>query len=100
MAGQQCRSCGQDILWGKVSRTGKAMPLDPEPKSPDEKGVMVAVPRGMTTWLYTLDEISGKYAEQRGTSVQTARSLVVDQFEGFVSHFATCPNASKHRRPK
>lgn len=69
-----CSSCGAAILWVKTLPGGKAMPLDAKP----EKRVVL------------VDAIGG--LDRDGV-----RGRVVDTY---VSHFATCPQAAEHRRPK
>ena len=72
-----CRSCGAMLRWVRT-RAGKAMPLDAEP---NPTGNVVLGEDG------------------------TARVLTRKQVEGggivgerYTSHFATCPNAERHRR--
>jgi len=64
-----CKSCGAEIIWAKTQK-GKAIPLDPKP----EKRVVLEHPDG---------------------PMFDAVATVVDTY---VSHFATCPDADKHRR--
>jgi hypothetical protein len=67
-----CRSCGAEIRWS-ITETGKRIPLDPDPS-----------PTGNIRLDFT-----------------TAHVLRADDdYQGprYVSHFATCPNASAHRR--
>ena len=69
-----CRSCGAAIVWAKTS-TGKTIPLD---AAPSPRGNMILDEQGV--------------------------ALVVPTLSGFgpwmISHFATCPNAAQHRKPK
>ena len=73
----ECTSCGAPIVWALHERTAKPMPFDPEPAHGgtwsirDRGGVLVAV--------HMPDAAGGL---------------------GWVSHFATCPNADHHRRPR
>jgi hypothetical protein len=70
-----CKSCGAPIRWAKTV-SGKSMPVDVEPAANgnvvflDDKTVIVSGPRA---------RIEGD--ERR-----------------YTSHFATCPQASQHRR--
>jgi len=64
-----CRSCGAQILFAKMKHTGRLMPLDVKPVQ--------------------LVQIS--WDEKRG-------EVVGEMVGGFVSHFATCPNADQHRK--
>lgn len=77
----ECRSCGQPIVWVKL-KSGKANPCDPQLHSIKTGG------RGMT--LVTKDGrvVSG---EPCGFDDGADES-------GYISHFATCPNASKWRK--
>lgn len=65
----KCTSCGADIIW-TVTAAGKRMPVDAKP--------------------------TGKAVVLRTNNIDplTPLSRVVD---AFVSHFATCPNAARHR---
>jgi hypothetical protein len=72
----KCKSCGAPIVWA-VSSKGRALPLDPEP-SP-----------------------KGNLSLDSGTPPK-ARVVQPHGLEGplYTSHFATCPNAKKHRRKR
>ena len=76
----KCRSCGAEIIWIKTP-SGKNMPCDAKPISfrlDTHNGDLL---------LVTPD---GKVA--RGSFDPAAEKI------GYTSHFATCPNASQHRR--
>ena len=77
-----CSSCGAEIIWVRVQASGKAMPID-EWSRPD--GNIREVDRGDEI----LVEILGRKEAQR---------LRDEGVPLFRSHFATCPNAAKHRR--
>lgn len=68
-----CRSCGAPILWARTVQ-GKAIPLDAQRS---ERGNIEL--RGGTAHYVTPDI----NAELR-----------------YISHFATCPQADQHRKPK
>lgn len=81
----KCRSCGAGIFWA-VNKSGKAEPLDKEPR---EDGNIEIVG-------------TGRHFDR---PVPLIRHLTADDtlpgFETpprFVSHFASCPNASTHRK--
>lgn len=78
-----CRSCGAPIIWATVAKTGKRMPLDATP-NPDSGNVLLH-PDGTC----------------RVVTNQSIR-LAVDDVEAagtwHTTHFATCPDADKHRR--
>ena len=69
-----CRSCGKPIIWAK-SEKGRNMPLDAEP---------------MRHGLRFLIDPEG-YAHHVPSGVDDL---------GHRSHFATCPNAKRHRKTK
>jgi len=71
----RCGSCGAAILWCKTE-SDRAMPLDAEP-----------VPDG-NVWINALGRA---VVVQKGTAISPP---------SYKSHFATCPNAAKHRMPK
>jgi hypothetical protein len=66
----KCRSCGAAIVWATTS-TGKQAPFDAKPIA--------------TTDLKPIGD--GTY-------------LASNTMRGYVSHFATCPNAAQHRRTR
>jgi hypothetical protein len=68
----RCTSCQAEILW-TVTEAGKRMPVD-------------ATPAGKVTVLV-------KNPDGSDTPVSKSR-------DHYVSHFATCPSAAKHRAPK
>lgn len=72
-----CDSCGAEIIW-TITQKGKRMPVDATPIAPNGSG-NVLITEGF------LDD--------------TPRSMVTDDGAGtHTSHFATCPNAAKHRK--
>ena len=81
----RCASCGQMIIWIKT-QAGKNMPCNTEivtyrkQKGGKEK---IVTPNG--------EVYSGKIVDAR---TMDATGI------GYISHFATCPNASKHRKRK
>ena len=70
----ECRSCGAEILWGTTPR-GSKMPVDADP-SP-----------------------SGEWLLREDGSLEHAPAGYVSP-DLYTSHFATCPNALQHRRPR
>lgn len=74
-----CKSCGQPIKFVKTT-LGKAMPVnvDPIEYRPDENGPI------------TIVTAAGRVI--RGKEDHTANLF------GYMSHFATCPDADKFRR--
>ena len=78
----KCRSCGANIVWITMA-SGKKMPCDAGMISFD-----LAHPGDKEAQVYVTPEgkIARGYFDPAG-----------DKF-GYTSHFATCPNASSHRR--
>jgi hypothetical protein len=74
----RCRSCHAPITWA-VTGKGRRMPLDPQPVA--EGNIRLEPIPGRSTPL----------AIVMGKGEATTRS-------GYVSHFATCPNAKRHRK--
>ncbi len=74
-----CRSCGATIQWVETV-TGKKMPLDAEPH---EDGNIALLPAGAMVLTKDLAEQGKKIGSKR-----------------YRSHFATCPSADQHRKPK
>jgi hypothetical protein len=70
-----CRSCGASVIWAETAM-GKAMPLD---ETPTPTGNMVL--------------ITGKTRAVNDEDRELKR-------ETYTSHFATCPDAAQHRRPR
>jgi len=67
-----CSSCGAEIVWA-ITMSGRPTPCDAKPVK-------------VLAWTGRMvDTVHGQAQE---VEVKTA----------FVSHFATCPNAAKHRR--
>ena len=71
-----CRTCKQPVRWARTER-GNAIPLDPAPAANGSirlrAGVAIVVPEADRA------ELAG---------------------ELYLSHFATCPDAAQHRRPR
>jgi hypothetical protein len=75
------------VVWVVIEETEKRMPLD---ERPTEDGNVILLPRS----------IEGEFGETRLARV-LQRGEVPDVIERrFTSHFATCRNASSHRRPR
>ena len=78
----KCRSCGQQVIWIKTV-AGKNMPCNPQLvtyRQGDGKEKIVT-PNG--------EVLSGELV---GAGTQDATGV------GYISHFATCPNAARHRK--
>lgn len=68
-----CKSCGAQIQWAKSQSTGKQLPMDLGSKE-------------MRLAVIGFDDLEGTH--------------VVRYVPTFISHFATCPDAERHRKPK
>lgn len=79
-----CRGCGATIEWIRM-KSGKAMPVDPEPVFVEEGGSQVFV-------TDEGDTITGRPINPEPT--EDKASLAV----AFVPHWATCPEAGQFRR--
>lgn len=75
----KCRSCGAPIVFG-ITEKGRRMPLDAAPSSVDTPGVWVLSSFGDAAALARLEP-----SALRGSTLH-------------VPHWATCPNATKHRK--
>jgi hypothetical protein len=76
-----CRSCNAAIVWLNNVSNGKANPVDVEPS---DKGNIRIVNGKKAEYLSNED---AEAARGRGEKLH-------------LSHFATCPDAKSHRKPK
>lgn len=76
-----CKSCGAAILWA-VTEKGAKIPVDVEPTT--DGNVAIQPNADQSGWLAF---IAGPLEQVPGSSSVRRKS-----------HFATCPNAAKHRR--
>jgi hypothetical protein len=74
-----CRSCGAAVLWVRSATTGALMPLDAVPCEDGNISLVV----GMAHVHH------GSLFEE-----------MLPEGPRFKSHFATCPSAASHRKPK
>ena len=77
----RCGSCGAEVIWADTI-TGRRMPLDAKPT---KDGNII---------------LGTRHGQPPLALVQTAQTLERLKAKGerlYTSHFATCPNASKHR---
>lgn len=77
----RCKSCGAAITWARTEG-GKAIPID-----------HASTPRGN---LLLLPDLFGDPT----AAVITAETFVPARCPRYQSHFATCPFAPEHRRPR
>ncbi len=78
---EACRSCGAPVVW-IVYPTGKRAPLDAQPHA---DGTIKRFDPTMSATVLT------------GSELATARANGDPLHR---SHFATCPNAAQHRKPR
>lgn len=88
-----CRSCGAPVIWAKTA-AGKLMPLDAVSLSIDTPGAFV-IKQGEAI---AVDRAVEMYAADKAVSIAHARQWLDEDRGAHLSHFATCPNASSHRR--
>lgn len=80
----KCQSCGAGMLWAGMPG-GARMPLDPEPQSRAEVGLVAYNPTKGTGWVIAPGEVDRMQAlAERGATFH-------------VAHFTSCPGASAHR---
>lgn len=82
-----CRSCGASIAF-VLTTGGKRMPIDVEPS---DKGTLFVFAPLPTVAL------SAESVTARSERAELART---QGRERYVSHFATCPQAAQHRKPR
>jgi hypothetical protein len=92
----RCRSCEAPIWFGLTAK-GKRMPLDP---APVEDGNVV-----MDRLEQVMDQLAGADESGPGQALPHIRVLSKGELPDpdvarYVSHFATCPKADRHRRPR
>ena len=78
----RCRSCGEPIYWAQT-REGRRMPVDTQPT----EGGNVLLTLTRSTGALTCTVLSA------GCEVEAGRRR-------YTSHYATCPQAASHRRPR
>lgn len=78
-----CHSCDAGVLWA-TTEAGKRIPLDPQPRTDGTFYLRPRHPEGVTA-------IAVKDADRE--AIAAAHQL-------YVTHFATCPHASRHRRSR
>lgn len=79
-----CRSCGAPVVWA-VTVDGRRMPVD---RDPVDGGNVLLAP--------SVEPGGSPTATVVGKRVQ--ETLFGDNGPRYVSHFATCPDANRHRR--
>jgi hypothetical protein len=69
----KCRSCGEDVLWIVWRKSGRRMPINPEPKPAPFGQILVAYRRQSNELI-----------------AEKARGKVPERRKLYESHFATC----------
>lgn len=81
----KCKSCGAAIVWAKTT-SGRTMPVDAEPT--DDGTIHLngsdceVLSKADREAVLAADDLSGRYTRLHK------------------SHFSTCPQAARHRKPK
>lgn len=85
----KCRSCGAEIGFIKT-QNGKSMPVDAKSKwiAQDPEGIPFVLADGSV--------VKAKEVQCEGYAEASKAGYQI----GYVSHFATCPNADQHRKPR
>jgi hypothetical protein len=81
----RCRSCGEFVIWTDTER-GKRMPVD-------------AKPLDVTSFAGAGEFVLRKRERDTPLAVAVTPAAFEDE-PHYVSHFATCPDADKWRRPR
>lgn len=127
MRSDQCKSCKADILWARTI-DGKAMPVDAKPEK-RLVAVTVMLPQTLETqtvaheqltkelerlredvphdqsedWadcILNVLEKAGALLTVQAVPTPSSTDAPVRVVDTYISHFATCPNANQHRKPK
>ena len=77
----KCKSCGANIIWIPTV-SGKSMPCDAKP-----------IP-------YKEDATGSLNLVTKDGRIVRAKADAKSDLVGYVSHFATCPNANAHRKAR
>jgi hypothetical protein len=80
-----CRSCGADVDWVVITRTGAGMPIDPAPVDFAAAGLVAVNPdTGGASVLKADDLARAERWREQGVTFHR-------------SHFATCSSPERHR---
>ncbi len=86
-----CSSCGARIFWAVTAMNGKSMPVNAEPDTDGNLDIQPAAdPRDPP-----IAHILEKHGRHRIPAGMQPRGFV-----RHMAHWATCPNADLHRKPK
>lgn len=92
-----CRSCGAEVWWAWTTG-GKRMPVD---ATPDPEGMLVAVDSEGYVLADPLLDLAIEHGQaSQVTMARRAHRSMTGEVRRWTSHFATCPNAEKHRKKR
>lgn len=94
-----CRSCRAPLDWADTP-AGKKIPLDKTPVDQTARGALILVEAGHRNWAYSFKDLVAKVSLREGVSETRAAEMIGQQYEARLSHFSTCPNSERHRRPR
>ncbi len=86
----KCRSCCAPIFW-TVNANGKRNPVDVEPTIDG------------SLFLFVRRDVLGRdylFATHAAAASEVSEKAMARGQPRYISHFATCPDATKHRRRK
>lgn len=94
----KCKSCGAEIIWA-LTVAGRRMPVDVSPADRGGGSVLLVAMGNPSTepevgahgWLALM--VASVTEGERGV-IERSSGILHD------SHFATCPNAAEHRKPR
>jgi len=92
-----CGSCGKQMIW-TLSPRGARLPLDAE-----EVRSLIDSRITSRVTLYRIEQVEGQLHARPVSSATMAVALTGDEDERdplYLSHFATCPQASTHTRKR
>lgn len=84
----RCGGCPAEIVFA-VTRGGRLMPLDPDPRDDGNVEVVGRGANGALVRVLSAEELALTQAGQEGLFEAPPR---------FVAHFVTCPSATRFRR--
>lgn len=95
-----CRSCRAPVRWARsAANPDKSIPLDTAVVPPDTAGALAYVQGWAYSHRLLVDRLATSHGHHGGHTNEAAEVLA-RQYPHHLSHFATCPNASQHRRPR
>jgi hypothetical protein len=83
----RCRSCGAEVIWSPVAATGSLMPLDVQTELAPEPKLVAFNPETQVCRVL-------KRSDLRDAEQWMSHGVTIHR-----SHYATCPDAERWRRP-